>query len=71
MYRLYEHLHNRDTSPTQEEINFASGKTLLDAAKASKFIKKLENASMKIQDAFARRVAVQTFVLLMLMDLTM
>jgi hypothetical protein len=58
MYRLYEHLHGRDASPTDEEIDFASRKISLDAAKVSEFIKKLENASMKIQDAFARQVSV-------------
>ncbi|KAF8219860.1 hypothetical protein L208DRAFT_1337330, partial [Tricholoma matsutake] len=43
-------------NPTEEEINFASSKMSLDATKASEFLKKLENASMKIQDAFACQV---------------
>jgi hypothetical protein len=46
-------LHNHDTGPTEEEIDCASGKVSLDTTKASEFLKKLENASMKIQDAFA------------------
>jgi hypothetical protein len=58
MYRLYEHLHSHDTGPTEEEIDFASGKVSLDTNKASEFLKKLENASMKIQDAFAQQVSV-------------
>jgi 2-iminoacetate synthase ThiH len=48
-------LHSHDTGPTEEEIDFASGKVSLDT---TEFLKKLDNASMKIQDAFARQVLV-------------
>jgi hypothetical protein len=52
MYRLYEVLKGRSTPPTDEELLIAAGKKVLDSQAATEFLRKLENASNTIIQAF-------------------
>jgi hypothetical protein len=57
MYKLYRVLKDRAEPPTPEEIEFASGKKVLDAKNGSEYLKKLEAATENIQKAFATQEA--------------
>ena len=57
MYRLYCVLKDRAEPPSAEEIEFASGKTVLDAKSDAEYLKRLEAATENIQKAFAAQEA--------------
>ena len=55
MYRLYVLLKNRDEPPTPDEIAIASGRRILDPAKAATYLDQLKKASTTIVDLFHRQ----------------
>ena len=55
MYRLYVLLKGRDEPPTSDEIAIASGRKVLDPAKATAYLDQLEKASTTIVDLFHRQ----------------
>jgi hypothetical protein len=55
MYRLYVLLKGRDEPPTPDEIAIASGRKVLDPAKAAAYLDQLEKASTTIVDLFHRQ----------------
>jgi hypothetical protein len=55
MYRLFKALKTCSTPPTDEELLIAAGKKILDQEAASEFIKKLENASKTVVQAFCEQ----------------
>jgi hypothetical protein len=57
MYKLYRVLKDRAEPPTPEEIEFATGKKVLDAKNGCEYLKKLEAATENIQKAFAMQEA--------------
>ncbi|KAJ6559622.1 hypothetical protein B0H19DRAFT_905208, partial [Mycena capillaripes] len=52
MYRLYEAMSRRQSPPTQEEIDLASGATVMDAAAAAEYLGKVETATANIVKLF-------------------
>jgi hypothetical protein len=52
MYRLYEAMSHRQSPPTQEEIDLASGATVMDAAAAAEYLGKVETATANIVKLF-------------------
>lgn len=55
MYRLYEHLKVRSGPPTQDELDIASGRKIIDGATVRPHVPQLEKASKNIVDAFQRQ----------------
>jgi hypothetical protein len=55
LYRLYILLKGRDKPPTQDEIAIASGRKVLDPAKATAYLDELKKASTTIVDLFHRQ----------------
>lgn len=63
MYRLFCVLKDRNSPPTAEEIDIASGKQALDNTHAKQYLKKLETASENILKVFERQVKEEAVIL--------
>ena len=52
LYQLYEVLAKRDSPPTQEEIDIATGKKKMDDTLAKKYLNELETISRNVREMF-------------------
>jgi len=55
MYRLFLLLKDRNEPPTDEEKAIASGTKILDPAKATEYLARLEKASTNVVDIFTQQ----------------
>jgi hypothetical protein len=56
-WRLYQVLEKRDGPPTQEEIDIARGKKVMDKEAVKVYMEELDNISQNIRDMMERQAA--------------